>query len=94
VGDFNGDGFSYIYVVRKCPKTHIFTDDPDLLLLGDGRGGFTQKTIPAVPRKKGCGDVATPIDWDHVGAEDLIVLNGHKLRSGPNQLFTWEAALP
>jgi FG-GAP-like repeat len=93
IGDFNGDNLRDVYLVRNCPRTHKLVDDPDMLLLGDGRGQFTVQTIPAIPKRKGCGNTASTIDWNHVGGDDLLVLNGHKLRAGPNQLFAWEHSI-
>jgi hypothetical protein len=87
-GDFNGDGFRDIYVVRNCPRTHVRRDDPDLVLFGNGLGGFSQTTIP----RKNCGNTVSPIQYDADPALELIVLNGHREVAGPTQLFDWQLA--
>jgi hypothetical protein len=84
-GDFNGDGLRDVYVVRNCPRTHVARDDGDLVLLGDGLGGFSELTMP---RQK-CGNTVSPIQYDADPALELIVLNGHREVAGPTQLFDW-----
>jgi hypothetical protein len=89
IGDVNGRHGADIYVVQACQHN---VNVPDLLLLNRGDGVHWSKApVPrAVP---GCGDVGAPLDFDHDGRADFVVLNGGYLRHsdvdvGPDQLLT------
>ena len=89
-GDFNGDGHMDIYATQGCRQGYPGTDYPDYLLLGNGTGaGFLVIEEPALPPNSGCGHVAERIDYDGNGDDEFVVLNGHKRRAGPVQLFDW-----
>ena len=90
-GDVNGDGRPDVYMVQGCAK-NTTTDYPDMMLLNNGDGTFTQVTTPQAT--SGCGDVASTIDYNGDGRADLLVLNGFGAAnnhwiSGPLQLLTF-----
>ena len=89
-GDFNGDGLIDLYVVGACPPNFPGLDKPDYLLLNRGAGNFQKRQIPALPRGTGCGDAVSALDYDADGRTDFIVVNGHKKRSGPIQLWSFK----
>ena len=59
---------------------------PDFLLLGNASGGFTTQSIPETTA--GDGDQAYPLDYNHDGLTDFLVLNGQVPFSGQAQLLT------
>ena len=83
VGDVNGDHNPDIYVV--CGRAGN-ANAPDYLLLGNASGGFTTQPIPET--STGQGDVAYPLDYNHDGLTDFLVLNGRNPYPGPIQLLT------
>ena len=86
VGDVNGDHNPDIYVV--CGRAGT-ANAPDHLLLGDASGGFTTQPIPQA--SAGVGDRAYPLDYNHDGLTDFLVLNGTGdggAVPGPIQLLT------
>jgi hypothetical protein len=83
VGDVNADHNPDIYVV--CGRTGN-ANAPDFLLLGNASGGFTTQPIPET--SIGAGDRAYPLDYNHDGLTDFLVLNGQVPSSGPIQLLT------
>jgi hypothetical protein len=87
-GDFDGDGLIDLYVVGTCPPNSPGVDKPDYLLLNKGAGSFQKKTIPSLPRNGGCGDAVSAMNYDADNRTDFIVVNGHKKRSGPIQLWS------
>ena len=83
VGDVNGDHNPDIYVV--CGRTGT-ANAPDRLLLGNASGGFTAQPIPQAAA--GQGDRAYPLDYNHDGLTDFLVLNGRGDYPGQIQLLT------
>lgn len=89
VGDVDGDDAPDVYAVDGCLDR---VDGPDVLLRNDGTGRrWTSVDVP--PPSDGCGDVAAAFDWDHDGADELLVLNGGGTSQpldldGPDQLLT------
>jgi hypothetical protein len=83
VGDANGDHNPDIYIV--CGRTGT-ANAPDHLLLGNTSGGFTTQPIPQ--ETTGQGDRAYPLDYNHDGLTDFLVLNGRGDYPGPIQLLT------
>src|SRR5439155_1913746 len=84
-GDVNGDGFPDVYLLQGCPK-NTTTDTPDLMFLNNGNGTFTQLSIPQAT--SGCGDIASPIDYNGDGRTDFLVLDGFNT-PGPIELLTF-----
>ena len=93
VGDVDGDGAPDVYAVDGC---HDRVNAPDVLLLnGATAGSWTQLDLPPLPPGElaGCGDTAAMVDFDHDGAQDIVVLNGGGNDqpldlNGPDQLLT------
>jgi hypothetical protein len=93
IGDVDGNGTPDIYAVDGCVHR---VNRPDLLLLNQGNGRtWTQLALPALPPGElaGCGDTAAMVDFDHDGAQDIVVLNGGGNDqpldlNGPDQLLT------
>jgi hypothetical protein len=83
VGDVNGDHNPDIYVV--CGRAGN-ANARDYLLLGNASGGFTDQPIPEA--STGQGDHAYPLDYNHDGLTDFLVLNGRNPYPGPIQLLT------
>ena len=84
VGDVNGDHNPDLYVVGAGSASGA--NAPDFLLLGDASGGYTSQPIPETT--VGTGDRAYPLDYNHDGLTDFLVLNGQVPRMGPIQLLT------
>jgi hypothetical protein len=85
LADVNGDSRPDIYVLSGQSDT---ANPPDTLLINDGDGrSFTKMTIPETA--SGCGDDVFPIDYDHNGLSDFIVLNGCNDTPGPVQLIAF-----
>jgi hypothetical protein len=86
VGDVNRDHNPDIYVVGGRTGN---SNAPDYLLLGNASGGFTKQPIPETT--VGMGDRAYPLDYNHDGLTDFLVLNGSGIGGrapGPIQLLT------
>jgi hypothetical protein len=83
VGDVNGDHNPDIYLV--CGRAGS-KNAPDFLLLGNASGGFSTTPIPETAT--GQGDRAYPLDYNHDGLTDFLVLNGSGSNPGPVQLLT------
>lgn len=84
-GDIDADGLPDLYVVQGVMKDE---NAPDLMLLNDGAGSFSDMPIPET--SVGSGDVAVPIDYDGNGLTDFVVLNGALERAtGPIQLIAF-----
>jgi hypothetical protein len=86
MGDVNADHNSDIYVVGGRTGN---TNAPDYLLLGNATGGFTTQPIPETT--VGYGDRVYPLDYNHDGLTDFLVLNGGGDSAnvpGPIQLLT------
>ena len=83
VGDVNGDHNPDLYVA--CGKTGS-TNAPDFLLLGNATGGFTTQSIPETTA--GGGEAVYPLDYNHDGLTDFLVLNGQVPNPGPLQLLS------
>lgn len=93
VGDVNRDAALDLYVVQTCGKD-LATNYPDLMLLNNGRGTrFVESPIPQAT--EGCGDIASPIDFDRNGTTDFVVMNGYGQNpgfkaEGPVQLISFK----
>ena len=86
VGDVNGDGAVDIYVVQSTASDG--SNAPDLMLINNGTGtSFTSLSIPETTVGK--GDTAYPIDVEHNGLTDFLVLNGKDPLPGPLQLLAF-----
>src|SRR5207248_7061566 len=85
--DVDGNGLPDIYLVQGC-QSGSSTNDADLMFLNNGDGTFTQTPIPEA--SSGCGDVASPSDFNQDGRADMLVLNGFNA-TGPLQLLTFSA---
>ena len=83
IGDVNADHNPDIYVV--CGRAGN-ANAPDYLLLGNASGGFATQPIPQT--STGQGDHAYPLDYNHDGLTDFLVLNGRNPYPGPIQLLT------
>ena len=86
VGDVNADHNPDIYVVGGRSGN---TNAPDYLLLGNATGGFSTQPIPETT--VGYGDRVYPLDYNHDGLTDFLVLNGGGDSAnvpGPIQLLT------
>jgi hypothetical protein len=92
-GDVNRDGRADLYVVQSCDQD-LLTNHPDLTLLNNGAGTkFVDSQIPEADL--GCGDVASPIDFDRSGTTDFVVMNGYgstptHMARGPVQLISFQ----
>jgi plastocyanin len=85
-GDVNGDGLPDLYVVQGKAGT---ANAPDVMLLNGWNGStltFTQMTIPETTL--GVGQGVYPLDYDHNGLTDFLVLNGDHV-NGPVQLIAF-----
>lgn len=83
VGDFNGDTFPDVYVLRNCGGG---TDDrSDFLLINQGNKSFSQQTVPVA--RTGCGDWAEAIDINNDGSDEFLVTNGNRKKPGTVQLW-------
>jgi hypothetical protein len=93
VGDVNADGLLDVYAVQGCARG---VNLRDLLLIGHGKGRFSDARIPET--RHGCGGYAVALDHDGDGRDGFLVLNGqgrrHGIRiTGPLQLLTLNASL-
>ncbi len=92
--DANGDGFDDVYVVQRgCGGLAAPPEDgeappnaPDVLLLADGAGGFSEASIDQATG--GCGDGVAAADVDGDGTAEFIVLNGYRRFEGPVQVIS------
>ena len=87
LGDFNGDGRRDIFVTRACINN---ADRTDLLLTNNGGGKFARTDIPGLGAGNGCGQSVAATDYDRDGRTDFVVLNGHKKKAGPIQLWSYK----
>jgi FG-GAP-like repeat len=83
VGDVNGDHNPDLYVVGGKAGT---ANAPDYLLLGNASGGFNTMRIPETTI--GAGNRVFPLDYNHDGLTDFLVLNGATPHLGPVQLLS------
>jgi hypothetical protein len=80
VGDVDLDGLPDIYVLRGA--TSGSTNASDVMLLNDGDGlTYSSMTMPGSPG--GSADSVEPIDHDHNGQTDFLVMNGDGLHNTP-----------
>ena len=90
VGDVNADHNPDVYVVAG--KGGSVTNQADLLRIGTPTGTFPTQ-LPVPESSVGQGDHAYPIDYNHDGLTDILVLNGRDTNPGPIQLLS-PAATP
>ena len=90
VGDVNADHNPDVYVVAG--KGGSVTNQADLLRIGTPTGTFPTQ-LPVPESSVGQGDHAYPIDYNHDGLTDFLVLNGRDTNPGPIQLLS-PAATP
>ena len=91
VGDVDGRDGPDLYVVQGCRGGRNL---PDRLLLNRGTGRFRRVPIPQAA--SGCGHLATMVDLDEDGRDEVVVLNGGgvwNLTPGPVQVLTMSPAL-
>ena len=67
VGDFDGDGKLDIIYTRHDPREAV-------ILLGDGKGGFTRATIEGLTLEQGTNYDITVADVNNDGRPDVIVM--------------------
>lgn len=91
VGDVDGRQGPDLYVVQACADRG---NVDDRLLLNRGEGRFRPEPIPQAGG--GCGDVATAVDLDGDGRDEVVVLNGSHQPAdtpGPVQVLTVSPSL-
>lgn len=85
VADVDGANGLDVFVVQSCNERRH--NGEDRLYLSTGPGWtWSQADLPEDIR--GCGDVATALDVDGDGIDDLVVGNGHWAAEGPLQVLT------
>ena len=67
VGDFDGDGHLDIIYTRHDPREAV-------ILLGDGKGGFTRATVDGLTLEPLTNYDITVADVNHDGKPDVIVM--------------------
>jgi enediyne biosynthesis protein E4 len=91
--DLDGDGHLDVYAANghifETPRReNVAYAQRDLLLLGDGRGGFREVRCPELERSPQVGRGLAAADYDHDGDPDLAVQNS----DGPALLLRNEGA--
>lgn len=88
VGDLDGRRGPDLVLVRACAGGRNLTDE--VFLAREG-WGFGRLRLPGRP--SGCGDVATTVDIDRDGADEVVIMNGARGGGrGPVQVFTTGAS--
>lgn len=87
-GDFDNDGDVDVFLVCSRAINNV----PDILLLNDGAGNFSQapSALGAAGTSLGSGDSVVVADYDRDGFLDIFVTNGAggaPFNQGPNSLF-------
>lgn len=90
VGDMDGRRGPDVYVVQGCRQGNNLRNR---LFLNRGRG-LRFERVPSAHTTVGCGDVATTVDLDGDGLDEIVVLNGRPIGSrGPVQVLTMGTGL-
>lgn len=82
VADYDRDGYLDVYIanghIYERPKReNVFYRQPDLLLAGDGRGGFSVQSCPWLETEPRVSRAVAAADFDNDGDLDLAVTNNN-----------------
>ena len=88
-GDFDGDGDLDIYVANYIHRIQfpMHTCAPNSLLINDGRGHFTERSVEMGVSGRGCSLVAAMTDYDGDGDMDLMAVNDFGQFTTANELY-------
>ena len=80
VADFDRDGHLDVYVANghifeRPKRENVAYRQPDLLLAGDGRGGFAAQPCPWLEARPRVSRGAAGADFDNDGDVDLVLMN-------------------